>query len=99
MKQLHCTLCLFCALRLHAQNIEKTTLNFTTTAITQTTLIPFHAVQAIDARFDRSNIGFLNKVTKATSSRIKYVQTLASFPDSLHNYLLQLLQKLITFDP
>lgn len=51
----------------------------------------------MDVRFDQSKIGCINKVTKANGSRVKSVQAIASFPDSLQRYLPQVLEKLFTF--
>ncbi len=100
MKQLLCILffCLLLFVFTQAQKIRTTTLDLTNVEADSKTSIPFCAVQVMDVRFDRSNVGSINQVTKAKASRVKYVQTTASFPDSLHRYLPQLVQKLVAFE-
>ncbi len=56
--------------------------------------LPFSVIKVIDARFDRSNIGCVNKSISINS--FKHHKSAAVFPDSLHLYLPRLLNQLVT---
>ncbi len=82
-----------------AQHLPSVTLDLSDVDIAPSLTIPFSAVQVMDVRFDRSNIGCISDITRANASRIKHVQALASFPDSLHRYLPLLLQRMVQLQP
>ncbi len=77
-----------------SQPLSTTNLNMSDVEIIPAATIPFSAVQVMDVRFDRSNVGCISDIRKANASRVKHVQTIASFPDSLHFYLPLLLQRM-----
>jgi hypothetical protein len=68
-------------------------LDFSNAVTEQTTAIPFQSIEVMDVRFDRSNIGCVNKNVSATT--IKRAKLPAVLPDSLYRYLPQMLQKFI----
>lgn len=97
MKQLLIPVALLLSVFGQAQKIPITSLEVINAEPDIKLTVPFRTVQVMDVRFDQSNIGSINHVKKANSSRIKTTQAIAVFPDSLHRYLPQVLQKLLTF--
>jgi hypothetical protein len=57
--------------------------------------IPFSAIQVIDARFDKSNVGCI--VREPTFKAISKFKELAIFPDSISHYLPKMLIRLLDF--
>lgn len=80
-----------------AQLPDTTRIDMTGVEARQKVSIPFSAVQVLDVRFDRTNIGCVGYIRKANSSVIKSRQTVAVFPDSLKTYLPQILLELFQF--
>lgn len=65
--------------------------------IEQKIKVPFRAIKVVDARFDQSNIGCVNKSASQTS--FKHQKTTAVFPQPLEQYLPGLFSNLLTFEP
>lgn len=97
MKQLLLSLTLFFSVPVLAQKIPSTIISVNDVEVDTKMPVPFRIMQVLDVRFDRSNIGTVSFMKKATGTRIKTTQNVAVFPDSLHHYLPQVLEKLFDF--
>ena len=97
MKQLLHLFFLFVSVHVQSQQLRTTILDMSDVAVEQSVTVPFTAVQVLDVRFDRSNVGCISEIKKANATRVKHVQAKASFPDSLHRYLPLLLQRMAQF--
>ncbi|HEV7329877.1 MAG TPA: hypothetical protein VGN63_02460 [Flavisolibacter sp.] len=97
MKQLLISVTFFISLTVQAQKIPATTLNLNDVEAETKIPVPFSAVQVMDVRFDRSNVGTISHVKKANGSKVKTIQAIATFPDSLQQYMPHLLEGLLDF--
>ena len=96
MKQLLFFFCICLPFFSTAQAPSPILLDFSDAAADQTTTIPFQTIEVMDVRFDKSNIGCVNKNVSATT--FKRTKLPVVFPDSLQRYLPQLLQKFMRLE-
>lgn len=96
MKKLLILLFLFSSICLLAQPPNSVLIDPTNAKAEQSTTIPFAAIQVLDVRFDKSNIGCVNE--KLSADSYKHNKTTASFPDSLHRHLPRILQMFMHLD-
>jgi hypothetical protein len=97
MKLLLVSAVLLLCVSVQAQKMPFTVLEAANAEPDTTLPVPFRTVEVMDVRFDQSNIGTINHVKKANSTRVKSKQSIAVFPDSFHRYLPQVLQKQLVF--
>ncbi|RYZ57299.1 MAG: hypothetical protein EOO14_11145 [Chitinophagaceae bacterium] len=98
MKLTAACFCLLFPTLVWTQKIIPLTLDLSFAEAQSKTTLPFAAIRVVDARFDRINIGCVNKVRRANSSSIKYAPVVAVFPDSLCRYLPEVFQRFVTLD-
>ncbi|MDQ3279070.1 MAG: hypothetical protein M3Q06_12140 [Bacteroidota bacterium] len=97
MKQLLISVALVLSFFVQAQKIQVTTLALNNLEAETRIPVPFCAVQVMDVRFDKSNVGTISFIKKANGSRVKTGQNLAAFPDSLQQFMPRFLEGLLHF--